>query len=158
MDAILITFCLVFPREAQQSWATRYVNLPPIISALGEISARNNWKYRFIVVDSPYSIWEWQAHPYILMERLRPVLVPQEELGRDLRRPYTCMVRGMGGFAGAWDRDFALLGDYAELSLEWGDSFPGYWNRRAQMGAVEHEVLHLICGECADAFNWWERY
>lgn len=118
---------------------------------------------RVSYINSGYGLLPWRWYNRELMRELQP----RCKLG---------IVAGLDGFAGAWLQDgYAVLGGWTLWALNWGDDdvMPRTWvtdygypwgiylNRRSQMGAVLHEVDHLLC-KCGEVGHRpgdipWER-
>lgn len=146
----MLLFCIIIPADYDTM-----LNKPAIELALSEIAAARGLMSQVRYIDSPYNLQIWQLQPWTMMRMITC---------------QTAIVAGMDGFAGTLIQDnLALLGGWAFWALNWGDDnimprdYP-YWgvylNRRSQMGAILHEVDHLLC-QCGDLGHTrgtpWER-
>lgn len=152
-----LAFCVIAPVDYPMM-----LNRPAIELALSEVVAAHGRAPNVLYIESGYTAFSWRTRPWQLMKQLEPLM----------SKPYTCLVAGMGGFAGTWDDGFSLLGDYALWSIQWGqlpycglcleDSHRIYFSRYAQQGAIWHEINHRlhpgVDTHKLETVPWWDRF
>ena len=128
----LLTFCVVRPLEY---WDAP-IQYAPLVESLATVARHAHMPYNLVWITSGQSVEFWQREPGLALAELR------------LPKPYVCLVKGMGSFAGAWvDSGFAMLGDVSLDALgeqglpDWDNPYSRY----PQLGAVRHELEHLLC-------------
>ena len=124
------------------------LNKPAIELALSEVAAARGMTAQVLYINSGYGVSMWRWNPWQPMRTLRAQGLCQ-----------VAIVAGIGGFAGAYiDEGYAVLGGWTLWAISWGgdDIMPRTWvteygfpwgiylNRRSQMGAIDHEVGHLL--------------
>lgn len=139
IPALVLSFCIVIPADYDTM-----LNKPAIELALQEVAVAHGRTASVLYIESGYGVWSWRYRPWQLMKQLEPMMT----------KPYTCLVAGMGGFAGTWDDGFSLLGDYALWAIQWGQlpycglcleaSHKIYFSRECQKWAIWHEINHRL--------------
>ena len=139
----MIPFCIVIPMDYDTQ-----LNKPAIEEALVEVAAARQMTAQVSYINSGYTAFGWRWYPWLPMQTLKGVGLCQ-----------VAIVAGIGGFAAAYYTEgYAVLGGWTFWAISFGDesimprNYP-YWgiylNRRSQMGAVLHELDHLLC-RCRD--------
>ena len=139
------------------------LNKPAIELALAEVASARGMMAQVSYINSGYGVSMWRWFPWQPMRQIN--------LYGFARAKTVCqvaIVAGIGGFAGAYiDEGYAVLGDYALWSIQWGQLpyceiclHSPWFSRYAQQGAILHELDHLLC-KCTDLGHTrgtpWER-